>query len=526
MDEKIEKAIKPLLEMYEEIENDLLVMIASHFKINEEFLNSDYWRIQKMEEMGVFNREVIEYLAKYTGKTEEEIMRALNEIGIETINLDRLNQIFEAGRLRINPSILVNNYTIQNIIEHAYNELNNEFINLSQNIERATRRAYLDIVESAYLKTTMGTHSYQESIREAINDLSNKGIRTVTYQTLDENGVVIGLRTYDIESIVRRDVLTNTRKLSNEINQEVANELECEYIYISEHLECRPTHFDWQGTIIKREDLESITHYGAVDGLGGINCKHYFEPYFGDSRGGELKQYGKNECTQAYNLSQYQRYLERGIRKWKRKAEMFKANGDSEAFNKSNTKVKEWQTRLSNFTKENNRRRDYTREYVTQNRTIFNDNIVENDFNNLDNSVEHLIIYDINSNERLLQITNNSKNGVGNGEAMKLLRKAQKNTLVATHNHPSGSSFSLTDIKTFNHYDSINLIVVNTDEYLYYLEKNGINKIKEKDLIKNYTSMKNKYFDIYGKNRETLHKLNLDFSREVGWNYGRKNKRR
>ena len=366
MDEKIEKAIKPLLEMYEEIENDLLVMIASHFKINEEFLNSDYWRIQKMEEMGVFNREVIEYLAKYTGKTEEEIMRALNEIGIETINLDRLNQIFEAGRLRINPSILVNNYTIQNIIEHAYNELNNEFINLSQNIERATRRAYLDVVESAYLKTTMGTHSYQESIREAINDLSNKGIRTVTYQTLDENGVVIGLKTYDVESIVRRDVLTNTRKLSNEINQEIANELECEYVYISEHLECRPTHFDWQGTIIKREDLESVTHYGAVDGLGGINCKHSFEPYFGDARNEELKQYGKDECTQAYNLSQYQRYLERGIRKWKRKAEMFKANGDSEAFNKSNTKVKEWQNRLSNFTKENNRRRDYTREYVSQ----------------------------------------------------------------------------------------------------------------------------------------------------------------
>lgn len=205
---------------------------------------------------------------------------------------------------------------------------------------------------------------------------------------------------------------------------------------------------------------------------------------------------------------------------------MFKANGDTDAYNKSNAKVKEWQSRLSNFTKENNLRLDYTREYVAQNNTIFNDNIIENDFNNLDNTVEHMIIYDINNNERLLHVTNNSKNSVGSREAIKLLRKSQKNTLVATHNHPSGSSFSLTDIKTFNHYDSINLIVVNTDEYLYYLEKNGINKIKEKDLIKKYTPMKNEYFDIYGKNQETLHKLNLDFSREVGWNYGRKNKRR
>ena len=48
MDEKIEKAIEPLIKMYEQIENDLLTKIASHFSINEEFLNSDHWRIKKL----------------------------------------------------------------------------------------------------------------------------------------------------------------------------------------------------------------------------------------------------------------------------------------------------------------------------------------------------------------------------------------------------------------------------------------------------------------------------------------------
>ena len=36
--------------MYEKIENDLLELIASHFSIYEEFLNSDHWRIKKLEE--------------------------------------------------------------------------------------------------------------------------------------------------------------------------------------------------------------------------------------------------------------------------------------------------------------------------------------------------------------------------------------------------------------------------------------------------------------------------------------------
>ena len=45
---------------------------------------------------------------------------------------------------------------------------------------------------------------------------------------------------------------------------------------------------------------------------------------------------------------------------------MFKANGDTDAYNKSRSKVKKWQNRLSNFTKNNDLRRDYTREYVSQ----------------------------------------------------------------------------------------------------------------------------------------------------------------
>lgn len=366
MDKKIEKAIKPLLDMYEKIENDLLIQIASHFSINEEFLNSDYWRIKKLEEMGLFNQEVIDYISRYSGKTDEEIKKALNRISIDTINMDKLNRLFEDEVLKINPNILANNYTIKNIINMSYNELSDRFIQMSSIIEKSAREAYLNVVEEAYLKTSMGTHSYQEAIRESINNLSNKGITTLTYKATDENGNVVGIRNYDIEGAVRREVLTASRQLSNNINMEVANELESEYIYLSEHLQCRPNHFDWQGTIIKRNDLIKITDYGSITGLGGINCRHYFEPYFGDARNNDLKHFNKEECTNAYRLSQHQRYLERGIRKWKRKAEMYKVSDDLEYYSKCKGKVKEWQIRNKQFTEDNNLKRDYTREHVYQ----------------------------------------------------------------------------------------------------------------------------------------------------------------
>ena len=63
--------------MYEKIENDLLELIASHFSIYEEFLNSDHWRIKKLEEMGLFNQEIINYLASTTNSTQNKIKKAL-----------------------------------------------------------------------------------------------------------------------------------------------------------------------------------------------------------------------------------------------------------------------------------------------------------------------------------------------------------------------------------------------------------------------------------------------------------------
>lgn len=521
MNDKIEKAIKPIIKMYSDIETELLIIIARHFKNNEEFYNSDYWRIKKLEEMGVFNEEVVKYISEYANKPLNEVKKALNNIAIDTISQDKVDELFKENKITINSDILKNNYTIKNMINYAYDELSNQLIQMSNKIEKSTRKAYLNVVESAYLKTSMGTHSYSESIREAINDLSNKGITVLTYKTVDEDGNVVGIRNYDIEGAVRREVLTAARQLSGDISIEIANQLECEYVYLSEHLCCRPSHFDWQGTIIKRKDLEKVTHYGEVDGLYGINCAHYVEPYFGDAKGNELKKLSNEECKNAYNLSQHQRYLERGIRSWKHKEEMFKVTGDEGAYIKSHNKRLEWQKRIQEFTNENNLRRNFTNEYVNQNKLLFSDNIIEKDFEKLNNDVEHMIIYDVNSGNKKLQITNNSKNSVGGLKAFKTILTSKNNSLVVVHNHPSNSSFSFRDIETFNNYKSINSIVVKTEKYLYYLEKNDINKVKSSVLKDVNAKIRKNYFRKYGKNTEVLHLINKKIAKEMGWNYGR-----
>lgn len=360
-----EKALIKLINMYEELETNLLEIIIRHILKNDEFINSDYWRVEKLEELGLLNNEIVNYIAKVTRKTPVEIKKAFNEIGYNSYNENSLNKAYKGGILKVDPTVLVKNNVVQNLIEHSYKETTNRFLEISKKVEKGTREAYLNIVENTFLQTSSGV-TYQEAIRQSLLELGDKGITTLTYKTVDENGNIVGIRNYDVEGTVRRELVSATNNLTIEINNKIAEELEAEYVYLSEHICCRPQHFEWQGTIIKRINIAKVTKLGEPDGMGGPNCHHYATAYFGDKRGNELKKISKEEATEKYNLSQKQRYLERGIRKWKRKERIFKSTDDKEYYEKCKAKVKEWQLRNKEFTEENNLRRDFSRENVEE----------------------------------------------------------------------------------------------------------------------------------------------------------------
>lgn len=370
-----EEALKKLINMYSELEAYLLDEIIKHFNYNEEFINSDYWKASKLEELGLLNDNILKYIAKVTNRTPREIKDAFEKIGYNIFNENNLNEAYIGGLIRINPSILVQNNVVHNLIENSYNETTKRFLEISKRVENATRESYLNVVEKTYLQMTSGGITYQEAIRNSLVDLGNKGITTLTYKVIDDDGNVKGLRNYDIEGTVRRELITATNNLTNKINEKIADDLDVEYIYLSEHICCRPTHFPWQGTVIRRKELVNVTKYGEVDGLGGVNCHHYATPYFGTARGTELKRISLEEATEQYRLSQEQRYLERGIRKWKRKERIFKRSSDNEYYKKCKDKVQEWQLRNKKFIENNNLKRDFSRENVEKITRVVNSNI-------------------------------------------------------------------------------------------------------------------------------------------------------
>ena len=362
LDIKIEQACEKLIGMYAEIETELLKLIAKHFNVNEEFINSDVFRFRKLSEMGVLNEEVIEYLAKATNRTKDEILKALEQIGIDTVDISKLTGLYKDGKFNINPTIFKNNLTINSMIQTSYIELEKVFTQLSPKVIQATRSAYINVVDKAYLKVVMGAESYQTAIKQALTDLGDKGIKILAYQTVDEYGNVVGIRNYDVVATVRRETLNSARHLSNNINEQIIKDLDVEYVYLSEHYDCRPTHFPWQGTVIKYSDLESVTDYGSITGLGGINCRHYFEPYFGENK--ETKKISQEEADRMYDLKQKQRQMERRIRAWKHKEQIYKEANMKDEQKIAKKKIIQWSNAIDSYCNTYKLQREYARERI------------------------------------------------------------------------------------------------------------------------------------------------------------------
>ena len=585
IEEKIQKAIKPILSIYSKIELELIEKIAKHFNINEEFINSDYWYFEKLKELGSLNNEILKLLQEYTGKTKQELLKAMKDIGINSIPVEQLNIATQKNAL-LNPETIINSANIQNIIQYSYDEIEKSFLNLNKTIQEQVRKTYTDIITETYIKTNVGVCSYQEAILDSLDKLGDKGISILTYQ--DKNGLI---RNYDVVGTVRRDLLVATRGLAGKVNEEVIKESGNHIVRVTNHFGARTgdggqdytNHAWWQelqffcwdydGKATEEEkklpDFMEHCNYGDVQGIVGINCKHLFMTWYGSTKKEEL-EFTYDENKEQYEKTQKQRYLENGVRKWKRKQVIAKNSLDEEYYKKASSKSKEWQDRLNEFTEENEMKRDYTREHVKDYKDskiknnqvsfeqgdsskqklkmdwqeknekfeskiikpyLYKDKITEYRINKYQKEILELYYKNGNENMAMLELDTGKligsitkgKNKTTTGPTITTMAKIltkKKKSIIAIHNHPENYSFSLTDIQSFNKVKQIDTMVLLTDNYRYYLKNNNI-KLTSDYIQKNYNNIalkfKKKYNYLNSVERRDL--VNQEFFKKVGWIY-------
>lgn len=371
----IDSLSQPIINIYSQIELDLIKEIARRFDLNDEIGGTMEWQLKKLDELGVLNADTVKVIASYSEKSEQEILNMLKKAQLANINMTELEEAYRQGSITVDPMNIKTNSAFAEVLELSYKELSNTYRLIQTKALESAKQAYMNVINRSYIEVATGTYDYQTAIKRAVKQMAQNGIGGATYQ---RNGKTVQ---YSLEGTVRRDTLTAVNKLANKSSETLCEELGAEYVEISSHLGARthPTnhianHAGWQGKVFKIDgsdekypNLKESTGYpDDILGLGGVNCRHRMFPFFPGISTPNPIRFSEKENRRVYELTQKQRAMERRMRQLKKEQAAAKAIGDTETAAKLKTKISEQSNKIDEFCKKNGLKRDFSRELVKE----------------------------------------------------------------------------------------------------------------------------------------------------------------
>lgn len=363
-----------IIGLYEELEREVIADIARRVSKTGRYTETAELMAKAMREQGFstgrIQREVMKLLradpdykrsvAQTTKEYKQYISNVIRDTVTKAANLgDRL--IGAAGDMAFNDDLkawkdngvdLTKPSGLGRLFDSFKKQTKGELRNITNTmafkstalgtvgVTNAVQRA----LDMAVLKTSTGTFSYNQAVKDVITEMARSGLRSVDYASG---------RSYQLDTAARMCVRTACSQLAGKITEENLKKTGQDLVYVSAHPGARPTHAQWQGKVyyffeerpVKGYhwigDNEPVNGgqgcgYGQMLGLKGINCTHEFYPYFeGTSVIPEFTEhepvtYKGKEMTY-YEATQEQRRQERAIRATKREIEACEVLGEDTA---------------------------------------------------------------------------------------------------------------------------------------------------------------------------------------------------
>lgn len=352
----LEELQEQIERIYIDIENELLLNISKKLSSGKPMEidkwdtekgepiigsgNVNEWQLQRLKELNGLNEENARIIAKYSGKTVEEVEKVFErakEIGMtrdETI-------IAEGVRLgilnEINP--ITEEFLVKGIIESATKEVLTTFNKQNNSLLISAGSEYTEIVNKVSSQVLAGTKTTMKAMQEAVTQMSEQGLTGFTARN--------GAR-WSPEAYTKMVIRSNTQNTINHIQDERIKLAGGNYIEVSSHIGARPLCSEDQGHIFSLnndtkpiEDLDgnkievrawSSSSCGEPAGIFGINCGHsryMFVPGLSVKRDVDFT---KKENDEAYIEKQQQRLYERTIRHKKREIKNLEEMGAEDTY--------------------------------------------------------------------------------------------------------------------------------------------------------------------------------------------------
>lgn len=363
--EYLESLPEPVTDLLEVMVDAVLAKMAVRI-VKYGWTSQSQWEKDRLEAVGVIQADIVRIVAQYSGKAQKTIEKLMAEAGVEAVMGDKPFYV-AAGKWS---EAAINREAMNKIINAGLKCTQQTFRNLTGTLAKETAKEFTYAMDKAFLAASTGTIDPQTAGRRAIHELCQQGIHVVSYPSGHVDNV---------EVAVRRALVTGINQNTMQIQIELADELGCDLVETTAHAGARPSHALWQGKVFSLHGktpgyttLATGTGYGTGAGLGGWNCRHSFHPFFEGStpayseellaRYNEKKYTYNGKALTEYEAMEQQRYLERGIRRWKREYTALDAAGLDTT--EAAVRLKQWREKEADFLRQTGRLRDSSRSQI------------------------------------------------------------------------------------------------------------------------------------------------------------------
>ena len=386
-----------VVKIYEQLNISITVDIINRVMQMNEITSTTREQLKVLKQTNgaeVFN-ETLQKTALLTSDTKKALKELYENVAKEDIQGYEELYVYKNKPFKLSES----QYKILN---QGLKQTNRLLRNFTNTIAFQSKQAYVETVDSAYMKIVSGAFDYNSAISTAVQELAEKGI------TLKDKAG----RNVQLEVAVRRNVLSAVKETANNLNRNIEDDLGCDGYEVTAHIGARPTHAEAQGKqyAINHKSKESKKYplWKKVKSLWKeYNCRHtYFgiilgvsKPVYSDKELKELKDAtvtlnGKE--VPYYEATQKQRQLENAIRKQKKTIQILENSNQN--VNIQRGKLNQLQKQYTSFCKETGLAKDYSRIKVGTNKLTHNE---QNSINKYISSDFYIINEKLRNNKEL-----------------------------------------------------------------------------------------------------------------------------
>ena len=341
-----------LVRIYAQAERDMLSRISNKLK-RDTSLSISQWEQKKTAELRELKNgvkmHIVDKLKNVDEKEVKKIIEKATKRGADSAVAD-LRKALPEDEIPVKHGL---NQANRRAIETHAKALKDKLDSTHLRIMRTTDDVYKKAVNRGVEYALTGSGTRREGAQKALNQLANRGV--TGFQ--DSAG-----RSWNLSSYCEMATRTQTANASREAHMQRVQENGRDLVVVSSHAESCEICDPWEGQVLSisgDDDRYPSVDEAVSEGLHHPNCGHHLTAYIE----GLTEPPEPIEGEENYEDRQEQRYLERGVRKWKRR----KAGAVTEKEErKAQAKVSEWQGRLRDFEEETGRKRRYEREQIEQ----------------------------------------------------------------------------------------------------------------------------------------------------------------